>query len=294
VKEDDEVTLGPGNSPSKTGSIYLEKTMTLPETNASSDSILQTSLIYECSKTTVSLTTEMYGSPSQEINTNGSLSLKSTGETVDDFSLLRKDSTKSSIGLVSQELTPIPTISEEPTPGIVQDETYKLRKQTKKKELMSLLNKCLKENQPAEQVIISLETCLVCNTKILPGCATNQIKKKFWHAEHFKCKVCNVKLTNETATVDDLNVLFCKDHYVKADTCAYCELPIQDSMVDILNQKWHVDCFRCTACDCVLTGNFVPYENLPYCRSDYLKRAGLICGGCGEFIEKGNIMLVLL
>jgi hypothetical protein len=47
-------------------------------------------------------------------------------------------------------------------------------------------------------------------------------------------------------------------------------------------------------CGMLLVSNYVPFDNMPYCKQDYLKRSGLICGVCGEYIETGTCSLTAL
>lgn len=131
--------------------------------------------------------------------------------------------------------------------------------------------------------------CDHCNMPIPQGGQLVRAFDKDWNAAHLVCSVCNNSLSASSSPTYLQGVLYCDRHDPKRQsqlpTCASCDLPISDVMVDALNKKWHRDCFNCTACDIPLTTNYVAYESMPYCREDYYQRAGLVCGVCGENIE---------
>jgi transcription elongation factor Elf1 len=115
---------------------------------------------------------------------------------------------------------------------------------------------------------------------------------KTWHKEHYACKSCSKSLVGDEKAVLRKDDLYCAEHAATIPqtfgTCAACDDDISTAYVDAMDRRWHQECFVCTACGTDLKNNYVPYEGMPYCRPDYLKRAGLNCGVCGENIETGN------
>ena len=111
---------------------------------------------------------------------------------------------------------------------------------------------------------------------------------KCWHTSHFACSVCSTQLGNSDPPSYVNDKLFCGKHIPgpkSFGTCAACDDDITTAFIDALDRRWHKECFACTACGIELSNSFVPFEGMPYCKEDYLKRAGLICGVCGEYID---------
>ena len=54
---------------------------------------------------------------------------------------------------------------------------------------------------------------------------------------------------------------------------------------------YHQDCFVCNACGMKLNKQYLAIDGRPYCKKDYLKFKGFLCGICGEFIEDGNLYI---
>ncbi|TPX34427.1 hypothetical protein SeMB42_g07325 [Synchytrium endobioticum] len=70
--------------------------------------------------------------------------------------------------------------------------------------------------------------------------------------------------------------------------CAGCHEPIRSRspFVRAVGNVYHPACFQCGACGIQLGDKYLAYEGMPLCRRDFEKRAGLVCGGCGEVIDK--------
>ncbi|XP_033210664.1 LIM domain kinase 1 isoform X2 [Belonocnema kinseyi] len=74
-------------------------------------------------------------------------------------------------------------------------------------------------------------------------------------------------------------------------TCAGCLNAIDDDeFVQALNQEWHIDCFRCSACDAGLSSWYFEKDGLLFCKDDYWAAYGEACQGCGQVIT-GPVML---
>ena len=81
-----------------------------------------------------------------------------------------------------------------------------------------------------------------------------------------------------------------------------------DKVLIALNKSWHVWCFKCHNCQCLLAGEYmgrsvipiriksnisIPMlrDGYPYCEKDYHTLFGVKCAGCGEFIT-GKVLQV--
>ena len=74
-------------------------------------------------------------------------------------------------------------------------------------------------------------------------------------------------------------------------TCAGCLNAIdEDEFIQALNQEWHIDCFRCSACDIGLSSWYFEKDGLLFCKDDYWTAYGEACQGCGQIIT-GPVML---
>ncbi|KAK2579731.1 hypothetical protein KPH14_011074 [Odynerus spinipes] len=73
--------------------------------------------------------------------------------------------------------------------------------------------------------------------------------------------------------------------------CAGCLNAIdEDEFIQALSQEWHIDCFRCSACDIGLSSWYFEKDGLLFCKDDYWAAYGEACQGCGQIIT-GPVML---
>ncbi|XP_015593503.1 LIM domain kinase 1 isoform X2 [Cephus cinctus] len=73
--------------------------------------------------------------------------------------------------------------------------------------------------------------------------------------------------------------------------CAGCLNAIDDDeFIQALSQEWHIDCFRCSACDAALSSWYFEKDGLLFCKDDYWAAYGEACQGCGQVIT-GPVML---
>ncbi|KYN34683.1 LIM domain kinase 1 [Trachymyrmex septentrionalis] len=72
--------------------------------------------------------------------------------------------------------------------------------------------------------------------------------------------------------------------------CAGCLNAIEDEFIQALNQEWHIDCFRCSACDIGLSSWYFEKDGLLFCKDDYWAAYGEACQDCGQIIT-GPVML---
>ncbi|XP_058130125.1 LIM domain kinase 1 [Anopheles coustani] len=94
---------------------------------------------------------------------------------------------------------------------------------------------------------------------------------QLWHAECFRCSVCDARLSSWYFEKDGL--LFCKeDHWSKfGDCCQQCSQVISGPVMFAGDHKFHSECFRCESCKVFIA------EGETY---TLLERSKLYCGQC--------------
>ncbi|XP_044261441.1 LIM domain kinase 1 isoform X2 [Tribolium madens] len=75
------------------------------------------------------------------------------------------------------------------------------------------------------------------------------------------------------------------------NVCAGClNVLDEEDVISALNQEWHVECFRCSACDASLSNWYFEKDGLLFCKDDYWSRYGESCQQCGQIIT-GPVMV---
>ncbi|KAK5638346.1 hypothetical protein RI129_012641 [Pyrocoelia pectoralis] len=73
--------------------------------------------------------------------------------------------------------------------------------------------------------------------------------------------------------------------------CAGCLNVLDDEeFICALGQEWHMECFRCSACDASLSNWYFEKDGLLFCRDDYWTRYGECCQQCSQIIT-GPVMV---
>lgn len=74
-------------------------------------------------------------------------------------------------------------------------------------------------------------------------------------------------------------------------TCSGCLNTLDDEdFISALGQEWHMECFRCTACDVALSNWYFEKDGLLFCKTDYYGRYGASCQQCSQVIT-GPVMV---
>jgi len=69
------------------------------------------------------------------------------------------------------------------------------------------------------------------------------------------------------------------------NACAGCRNPIKSGQALLaLDKQWHLWCFTCNKCGCLLAGEYMGRDGVPYCEDDYQTEFGVSCAGCGGYI----------
>lgn len=65
--------------------------------------------------------------------------------------------------------------------------------------------------------------------------------------------------------------------------CAGCSEPIMERfLMKVLDKSWHVQCVKCSDCQCLLSEKCFSRDNKLYCRSDFFRQYGTQCASCKE------------
>ncbi|XP_018569295.1 LIM domain kinase 1 isoform X1 [Anoplophora glabripennis] len=73
--------------------------------------------------------------------------------------------------------------------------------------------------------------------------------------------------------------------------CAGClNIIDEEEFISALGQEWHLECFRCSACDAALSNWYFEKEGLLFCKDDYWARYGEACQQCSQIIT-GPVMV---
>ncbi|KAG5881464.1 hypothetical protein JTB14_000892 [Gonioctena quinquepunctata] len=75
------------------------------------------------------------------------------------------------------------------------------------------------------------------------------------------------------------------------NVCAGClNIIDEDEFISALCQEWHMECFRCSACDAALSNWYFEKDGLLFCKDDYWTRYGEACQQCSQIIT-GPVMV---
>ncbi|XP_053476395.1 actin-binding LIM protein 1a [Ictalurus furcatus] len=119
---------------------------------------------------------------------------------------------------------------------------------------------------------------------------------KTYHPACFVCTVCKRPFpAGDRVTFNGKDCLcqYCAEpmslvpskHITGPGTCAGCGRDIKNGQALLaLDRQWHLGCFKCKACDKVLTGEYISKDGAPYCEKDYQVHFGVRCEACHQFI----------
>ena len=132
--------------------------------------------------------------------------------------------------------------------------------------------------QPAAQ-------CSACKEGILPSIPFLKFESQSWHKECFYCVVCKTSLVGEGFQNYDGNIM-CQECYKEkvSKKCLACLKSIIGTGVQYNYRWYHQECFRCTGCNKILSGEKVlDKQGQPFCHECTTKSAKR-CHAC-----KGSI-----
>jgi len=98
--------------------------------------------------------------------------------------------------------------------------------------------------------------CTRCGQPITKGqYFNNSDGSRHWHFDCFVCAACKMPFPNGKYFEANGDV-YCQLHYhtVKGSVCAACGLPVVGDALEANGAIWHVNCFKCAACQKPLKG----------------------------------------
>ncbi|XP_022241983.1 PDZ and LIM domain protein Zasp-like [Limulus polyphemus] len=112
--------------------------------------------------------------------------------------------------------------------------------------------------------------CAKCGKRIKGDCL-NALDKQ-WHPDCFICNYCKQHLGNDPFYIED-GLAYCEKDWKELFTnkCINCGFPIEagDRWVEALNNIYHSQCFKCSACHKNLEGQtfYTSRDGRPYCKA---------------------------
>ncbi|XP_065649509.1 actin-binding LIM protein 1 isoform X3 [Hydra vulgaris] len=115
--------------------------------------------------------------------------------------------------------------------------------------------------------------CVYCGKLFPPNV------KILYDGSHFMCEGCNIQDKYKTKEI--------KSEITESsiNSCAGCHNVIKSGQALLaLEKQWHLWCFSCFKCGCLLAGEYMGRNGVPYCEQDYQSEFGVSCSGCGGYI----------
>ncbi|XP_005742448.1 actin-binding LIM protein 1a isoform X3 [Pundamilia nyererei] len=118
---------------------------------------------------------------------------------------------------------------------------------------------------------------------------------KTYHPSCFVCTICKRPFpAGDRVTFNGKDCLcqYCVEpmspgpkDILGSSNCAGCGRDIKNGQALLaLDKQWHLGCFKCKACNKVLTGEYISKDGAPYCEKDYQTHFGVQCEACHQFI----------
>jgi len=131
--------------------------------------------------------------------------------------------------------------------------------------------------------------CKHCNRPI----ATKEIRTTIgdsFHPEHFLCDSCGKALSTDAHYPNGGKYYCPKCWESQSPVCAKCGVAIVSGpKISAMGKIWHVEHFRCAACDRQLDETFAVHDGQPFC-PEHAHGFGPLptCTRCGKAINKGQ------
>nr|CAI5868496.1 unnamed protein product [Callosobruchus analis] len=98
-------------------------------------------------------------------------------------------------------------------------------------------------------------------------------------------------MQEQVENVSDESIPSTHDPSTVNSNCSGClNIIEEEEFVSALGQEWHIDCFRCSACDASLSNWYFEKDGLLFCKDDYWARYGEACQQCTQIIT-GPVMV---
>jgi len=113
-----------------------------------------------------------------------------------------------------------------------------------------------------------------------------------YHASCFVCAKCNKPFEVNAHYWTHERAIYCFEHYLQVNgkKCDGCGQVIKgDQIIFANNTTWHNECFVCTTCKNPFHAEYTMHQQRPYCKQDYYRIRGWLCGRCDQVISKSDI-----
>eukprot|EP01087_Luapelamoeba_hula_P023671 TRINITY_DN8750_c0_g1_i1.p1 TRINITY_DN8750_c0_g1~~TRINITY_DN8750_c0_g1_i1.p1 ORF type:complete len:347 (-),score=45.91 TRINITY_DN8750_c0_g1_i1:106-1026(-) len=139
-----------------------------------------------------------------------------------------------------------------------------------------------------EEDPIVLDPCHKCEKSLNDGGVIVSVEGMHkYHSACFVCTNCNAHF--ESNYWKHNSEPYCFEHFlaVAGKKCASCNELIKDAdVVSAEGKDWHNACFVCTTCHNPFITGYHMHQSKPYCRHDYYRVRGWLCGRCEQLVEK--------
>jgi hypothetical protein len=149
-------------------------------------------------------------------------------------------------------------------------------------------------NQPARAPWSEVDTnsCLLCRDAIVGSFVPlTPDKARKGHPNCVKCVLCSEALIGKPfAMSEPHNGLLCSKCYqmANAPSCMGCNEPILEAFLNVLDGKWHQQCFLCAESTCRTSLTVIPYftfDKKPYCEEHFTAINQAACDRCEKPIK---------
>jgi len=113
--------------------------------------------------------------------------------------------------------------------------------------------------------------CKKCNQPI-KGETVTALGGKY-HRDCFTCIKCDKKFTNKSFYVFDGQPV-CRYHFhmMNNTICKFCNEPVEGQCIDVVEGRFHPDCFRCCECHELLSTVYYNVQGKIYCENDTFRQ----------------------
>jgi hypothetical protein len=130
--------------------------------------------------------------------------------------------------------------------------------------------------------------CLKCDKPLESGTVVTIDSVARYHWDCFVCVVCGCQF--EESYWEHEGKPYCSDHFFEkaGQRCAKCKDYIYEQVVKAMDATWHFECFVCSSCGQPFDENYYTVDGKPYCKQDYYRKKGWLCGKCDQLVKSGD------
>jgi len=121
-----------------------------------------------------------------------------------------------------------------------------------------------------DYVMLFAPKCKKCQ-KPIKGETVCALGNKY-HKACFSCITCNKPFPDKSFYVFNNNPV-CRRHYHQLNNslCTKCDEPIEGPCAEVIEGRFHPNCFVCSVCQTPLTGLYYNYQGEAYCEEDIMR-----------------------